>query len=112
MTGGRPVFGCVLLVDLDHFKLVRWGGEEFLAVLDSIAPEQADLTIARLLEAVRRDPIVCDGQSIRCTISIGYACFPMPGSTKEIRLETAIRLVDKALYEAKRRGRRFPHPVR
>jgi diguanylate cyclase (GGDEF)-like protein len=136
VDGIRPVFGCVLLVDLDHFKrvndtfghpagdtvlttvsqrlsatlrasdkLVRWGGEEFLAVLDSIAPEQADLTIARLLEAVRRDPIVCDGQSIRCTISIGYACFPMPGSTKEIRLETAIRLVDKALYEAKRRGR-------
>jgi diguanylate cyclase (GGDEF)-like protein len=134
--GGRPVVGCVLLVDIDHFKrvndtfghpagdavltalsqrlaatlraddnLVRWGGEEFLAVLDSISPEQADLTVARLLGAVRQDPIVCDGQSIHCTISIGYACFPMTGSIGGIRLETAIRLVDKALYEAKRRGR-------
>jgi diguanylate cyclase (GGDEF)-like protein len=134
--GGRPVSGCVLLVDMDHFKrvndtfghpagdavlttvsqrlaatlrtgdkLVRWGGEEFLAVLDSITPEQADLTIARLLGVVRQDPIVCGGQSIPCTISIGYACFPMPGLITKVPLETAIRLVDKALYEAKRRGR-------
>jgi diguanylate cyclase (GGDEF)-like protein len=134
--GERPVFGCVLLVDIDHFKrvndtfghpagdavlttvsqrlaatlragdkLVRWGGEEFLAVLDSITPEQADLTIARLLGVVRQDPIMCDGQSIHCTISIGYACFPMPGLITKVPLETAIRLVDKALYEAKRRGR-------
>jgi diguanylate cyclase (GGDEF)-like protein len=134
--GGRPVSGCVLLVDIDHFKrvndtfghpagdavlaamsqrlsatlragdkLVRWGGEEFLAVLDSITPEQADLTIARLLGVVRQGPFVCDGQSIHCTISIGYACFPMPGLITKVPLETAIRLVDKALYEAKRRGR-------
>jgi diguanylate cyclase (GGDEF)-like protein len=133
---GRPVLGCVLLVDIDHFKrvndtfghpagdavlttvsqrlaatlraddkLVRWGGEEFLAVLDSITPEQADLTIARLLGAVRQVPILCDGRSIHCTISIGYACFPMPGLITKVPLETAIRLVDKALYEAKRRGR-------
>jgi len=42
---------------------------------------------------------------IHCTISIGYASFPMMGSAPDISLETAISLVDKALYEAKRRGR-------
>jgi diguanylate cyclase (GGDEF)-like protein len=86
-------------------KLVRWGGEEFLAVLDPITPEQADRTVERLLYAVRRDPVIWNGQAIRCTISIGYACFPMPGSELEISLESAIGLSDKALYEAKRRGR-------
>jgi diguanylate cyclase (GGDEF)-like protein len=136
LDSGRLVFGCVILLDIDHFKrvndtfghpagdavlatisqrlsttlrssdkLVRWGGEEFLAVLDAIEPQEADLTITRLLDAVRRDPIECDGQSIHCTISIGYACFPFPGSTTEVRLQAAIHLVDKALYEAKRRGR-------
>lgn len=136
VDSARAVLGCVLLVDIDHFKrvndsfghpagdavlttisqrlaatlragdkLVRWGGEEFLAVLDSITPEQSDVTIARLLGAVRQQPIVCDGKSIECTISIGYACFPMPGLLTKVPLETAIRLVDKALYEAKRRGR-------
>jgi diguanylate cyclase (GGDEF)-like protein len=136
VDGARPVAGCVLLADLDHFKrindtlghpagdavlatvshrlsaalrerdkLVRWGGEEFLAVLDPITPEQADITVERLLQAVRRDPVLWEGQAIECTISIGYACFPMPGSAPEISLDSAISLVDKALYEAKRRGR-------
>jgi diguanylate cyclase (GGDEF)-like protein len=86
-------------------KLVRWGGEEFLAVLDPITPEQADRTVERLLYAVRRDPVIWNGQAIKCTISIGYACFPMAGSVMEISLESAIGLSDKALYEAKRRGR-------
>jgi diguanylate cyclase (GGDEF)-like protein len=136
VDGSRPVGGCVLLADLDHFKhindtlghpagdavlatvshrlsavlresdkLVRWGGEEFLAVLDPISPEQADKTVERLLQAVRRDPVLWNGQAIRCTISIGYACFPMAGAGTAISLENAIGLVDKALYEAKRRGR-------
>jgi diguanylate cyclase (GGDEF)-like protein len=86
-------------------KLVRWGGEEFLAVLDPITSEQADGTVERLLQAVRRDPVLWNGQAIACTISIGYACFPMAGSATEISLQSAISLIDKALYEAKRRGR-------
>ena len=108
VDGARPVGGCVLLADLDHFKrindtlghpagdavlatvslrlsaalrendkLVRWGGEEFLAVLDPITPEQADVTVKRLLQSVRRDPVMWNGQAIQCTISIGYACFPI-----------------------------------
>jgi len=136
VDGARPVGGCVLLADLDHFKrindtyghpagdavlaamsqrlsaalreqdkLVRWGGEEFLAVLGPMTPLQADLTAERLLQAVRREPVPWNGQLIRCTISIGYASFPMAGASTDITLENAISLVDKALYEAKRRGR-------
>jgi diguanylate cyclase (GGDEF)-like protein len=136
VDGARPVGGCVLLADLDHFKrindtlghpagdavlatvshrlsaalresdkLVRWGGEEFLAILDPITPDQADQTVKRLLHSMRRDPVLWNGQAIQCTISIGYACFPMSGSHAQITLENAISLVDKALYEAKRRGR-------
>lgn len=136
IDGARPVVGCVLLADLDHFKrindtlghpagdavlatvshrlsavlresdkLVRWGGEEFLAVLDPITPEQANRTVERLLQCVRRDPVLWNGQAIQCSISIGYACFPMAGSRTAISLVDAIGLVDKALYEAKRRGR-------
>jgi diguanylate cyclase (GGDEF)-like protein len=136
VDGARPVGGCVLLADLDHFKrindtlghpagdavlatvshrlsaalrendkLVRWGGEEFLAILDPITPEQANSTVLRLLQAVRRDPVLWNDQAIQCTISIGYAFFPMAGSATAISLDDAISLVDKALYEAKRRGR-------
>jgi len=49
--------------------------------------------------------VLWNGQAIKCTISIGYACFPMAGSDTQISLQSAISLIDKALYEAKRRGR-------
>ena len=118
VDGGRPVGGCVLLADLDHFKrindthghpagdavlaamsqrlaealrehdkLVRWGGEEFLAVLGPMTPAQADMTAERLLQAVRCEPVIWNGQMIHCTISIGYANFPMPGSATDISLD-------------------------
>src|SRR5262249_49490513 len=89
----------------ENDKLVRWGGEEFLAVLGPMTPAQADLTAERLLHAVRNEPVSWNGQRIHCTISIGYACFPMAGAATDITLQSAISLVDKALYEAKRRGR-------
>jgi predicted signal transduction protein with EAL and GGDEF domain len=54
---------------------------------------------------VRRDPVLWNGRTINCTISIGYAYFPMAGSETEITLDSAIGLIDKALYMAKRRGR-------
>ena len=89
----------------ENDKLVRWGGEEFLAVLGPMTPLQADQTAERLLHAVRCEPVPWSGQQIHCTISIGYANFPMAGAATHITLESAISLVDKALYEAKRRGR-------
>ena len=112
-TWGHPA-GDAVLATVSHRlsaalresdKLVRWGGEEFLAILDPITPEQANSTVERLLHAVRRDPVLWNGQVIQCTISIGYGFFPMAGSQTEISLDSAISLVDKALYEAKRRGR-------
>jgi diguanylate cyclase (GGDEF)-like protein len=89
----------------ENDKLVRWGGEEFLAVLGPMTPAQADLTAERLLQAVRCEPVMWNGHMIHCTISIGYASFPMAGSATDISLDSAISLVDKALYVAKRRGR-------
>jgi diguanylate cyclase (GGDEF)-like protein len=85
--------------------LVRWGGEEFLALLGPMTASQADFTAQRLLQTVRCEPVVWQGQMIQCTVSIGYGSFPMEGSATDISLDSAIRLVDKALYEAKRRGR-------
>jgi diguanylate cyclase (GGDEF)-like protein len=112
-TFGHPAGDVVLttlsrrlaLVLRETDKLVRWGGEEFLAVLDAISPADAHLTIERLLQTVRQEPVVWNGQTISCSISIGYACFPLRGTTPVSSLETAITLVDKALYEAKRGGR-------
>jgi diguanylate cyclase (GGDEF)-like protein len=134
--GGAPFRGCVLLIDLDHFKrvndtfghpagdailaavgnrmtkalrardlLVRWGGEEFLALLDPMSDAELNATTHRILNAMREEPVSWNGQKIHCTVSIGCARFPMRGTAIPVSLERAIGLVDKALYEAKRRGR-------
>jgi diguanylate cyclase (GGDEF)-like protein len=85
--------------------LVRWGGEEFLAVLPRLTDAQLAMTARRLLESVSAEPIEWQGQTIRCTVSIGYASFPMRGATGNISLSRALSLADEALYQAKRGGR-------
>lgn len=131
----RRFQGCVLLIDLDHFKrindlfghpggdavlqavaqrlsdslrdcdtLVRWGGEEFLAVLPPMTRDQLTTAVRRLLAVVQDKPILWRSQVIPCTISIGYSVFPVEPDV-EVSLDRAIALVDKALYEAKKRGR-------
>lgn len=132
----RSFTGCVLLIDLDHFKrindffghpggdavlqavarrlaeslrendtLVRWGGEEFLVVLPAMSRERLTTTVRRLLAVVQDKPILWRNQVIPCTISIGYSVFPVSFGAAEVSLDRAIALVDKALYEAKKRGR-------
>ncbi len=132
----RRFTGCVLLIDLDHFKrindffghpggdavlqavarrladslrendtLVRWGGEEFLVVLPAMSRERLTTTVRRLLAAIQDKPILWRNQVIPCTISIGYSVFPVSFGATEVSLDRAIALVDKALYEAKKRGR-------
>jgi diguanylate cyclase (GGDEF)-like protein len=85
--------------------LLRWGGEEFLAVLPPISDAALAITAHRLLHAVSGDLLSWHGEMIHCTTSIGYASFPLPGMTTSISLDRAISLADKALYQAKRRGR-------
>ena len=132
----RSFHGCLLLIDVDHFKrindvlghptgdavltalgerlsgslrdrdtLVRWGGEEFLAVLEPLSEADLNATVGRLLNIVETSPIQANGQSVDCTVSIGCARFPIQGAAIDIALERAITLVDKALYRAKSAGR-------
>jgi diguanylate cyclase (GGDEF)-like protein len=106
---GDHVLACIgkrlaaTLRDSDTF--VRWGGEEFLAVLPRLTDAQLVATARRLLDAVSGEPVRWEGETIRCTVSIGYASFPMRGVKTNISLHRALSLADEALYQAKRRGR-------
>ena len=82
--------------------LVRYGGEEFIALL----PGASTKSIKRVAEKIRRyieeHTIRHNSQDIKITISIGGTSFP------EIECEDTDKLVeiaDKALYEAKDTGR-------
>ena len=88
----------------DSDALVRWASEVFLVLAGPMSDAQLNLAVRRLLTALRSEPIAWSGHSIRCTVSVGYASFPIQGAAVDISLDRAITLVDKALRQAKRLG--------
>ena len=86
-------------------QVVRWGGEEFLILVDGGSEEQADLLAQRLLAALASLPVVADTRHMAVTTSIGYASFPLQPNGLEVGWDQALDLVDAAMYLAKTRGR-------
>jgi diguanylate cyclase (GGDEF)-like protein len=80
--------------------LGRYGGEEFVALLDDTLPEQAMHVATRLCRRVHRLDIPLDDHPTLLTISIGIA-MRRDGDDVESLLERA----DKAMYSAKLNGR-------
>lgn len=83
--------------------IVRYGGEEFLAILPKTGPEGA----ANVAEKVRRTieefsfPFEDSQPGGKLTVSLGVACFPQHA----VDGENLVDLADNALYKAKREGR-------
>jgi two-component system, cell cycle response regulator len=84
-------------------SVARWGGEEFLVILQDVSPEVAAAIGERLRSRVGRSPIALSGQAaeVPVTISVGIAL--MQPEYKDAR--QLIEAADKALYRAKSNGR-------
>jgi diguanylate cyclase (GGDEF)-like protein len=87
--------------------LIRWGGEEFLLVCRSANRDEAYIFAGRVLAAVANQPFdTGTGYSIQLTCSLGWAPFPWSlGSVLAVSMDHVLRLADRGLYVAKRRGR-------
>jgi len=82
--------------------LVRYGGEEFLAILPAAASEDLRLIGERIRRASEESAHPEGDQIIRVTISIGGAAYPNQNVEKET---TLLELADDSLYKAKETGR-------
>ncbi len=86
----------------DGDTLMRYGGEEFLAIL----PGAGNATVREVAERIRRvvesTTISVDQSEIRVTISLGAVTLDAEAST---RLDDVIRQADAAMYESKKSGR-------
>ncbi|MDQ0313893.1 GGDEF domain-containing protein [Amorphus orientalis] len=121
-----------LLLDLDHFKRVndthghaagdevlrasvariretlrthdvfgRIGGEEFAVVFSEVDETDAQAFAERLRARLAAEPVVWRDVPIEVSVSIGVAV----AGASEKRVEALLEDADRALYEAKRRGR-------
>ena len=68
--------------------LVRWGGEEFLVLARATRRDEARVVAERIRRAVAdREFLLPDGERLRKTCSIGFACFPfVPDAAAPVEL--------------------------
>lgn len=82
--------------------LIRYGGEEFLAVLPFADADEAAGVAERIRRAIAETPVPNGREAIPVTVSAGVACWPQAPVESEMEL---VDLADAALYLAKRGGR-------
>ena len=84
----------------DGDKVFRYGGEEFVIILNRITPEACLEITNRILELVRNNQLIYKGESINVTMSIGTTKYDK-GDTPDSLIDRA----DKALYKSKTGGK-------
>jgi diguanylate cyclase (GGDEF)-like protein len=88
----------------DGDKVFRYGGEEFIIILNRLNnPKCKDIT-SRLLKLVSDNKLIYKGENIKVTMSIGTTTL-QPHDTPD----SLINRADKALYVAKSNGKNQMH---
>jgi two-component system cell cycle response regulator len=80
----------------------RYGGEEFLIVLNRCNPDSAVSRAENLRQAIGGKPIAAGSESLQVTISMGVALSP---DYRTGSVEGIVHAADVALYAAKESGR-------
>lgn len=102
----RELGGQLAALRRDSDVTVRWGGEEFLLLLQDV-----DATgVLAIAERLRRDiaaKTFKDGRGggVRLTCSIGFSMHPLATRVDKGTFDAALELADLALYRAKHLGR-------
>ena len=79
----------------------RYGGDEFVILLSDTEPEGAQVVAEKLRNDISSLAVGSLDRPARTSASIGVVTYPQDGTS----IETLIADVDKAMYEAKRRGK-------
>lgn len=90
-----------LMSNLRSFDLVgRWGGEEFVVVIQNVDRTQLRTMAERLCVLIKESSFWYESESISVTASVG-ATLPRPGDT----VKSLVQRSDKLMYQSKRQGR-------
>ncbi|MHC9542414.1 MAG: diguanylate cyclase [Vulcanimicrobiota bacterium] len=80
--------------------VARFGGEEFIIILDNATLEAAVTVAEKIMDCLRNSPVILEGSASTPTISIGIAPYEETTSYHNLLKEA-----DKALFRAKKSGR-------
>jgi diguanylate cyclase (GGDEF)-like protein len=87
----------------DNDMVIRWGGEEFLIVLDGVPADKVGDVAERIRKNIEAKKIILpNGKEVRVTASLGVACTKVDGT---FSFDELFLIGDKRLYKAKRMGR-------
>lgn len=93
----KAVKSCIREIDL----LGRFGGEEFVIILPDTSKDGATFVAERIRQQIERQQIKAYDETLKVTISIGVATFPIDAKGHEELIDKS----DWALYRAKKMGR-------
>jgi diguanylate cyclase (GGDEF)-like protein len=95
---GEVIKGMVREIDVAS----RYGGDEFTVILPQTGPEGAQIIAERIRQRIEETNFLASyGLRVRITASLGIACFPEHGRTKDDLIARA----DQAMYQVKGRGK-------
>ena len=81
-----------------HDTVARWGGDEFLVLLEGLADDHAALAVVRRVIAVVAEPIQHLGEEVAVTTSVGVALWT---AGDDVGTDEVIRHADAAMYQVK-----------
>jgi diguanylate cyclase (GGDEF)-like protein len=82
----------------DH--VARWGGEEFLILLNNTKSQRAVEIMERIRQAIENMTLIEGSQAVSITMTFGVCQYDGKGS-----FDSCIVKADKALYQGKKSGR-------
>ncbi|MCA1847199.1 MAG: bifunctional diguanylate cyclase/phosphodiesterase, partial [Actinobacteria bacterium] len=81
--------------------LARFGGDEFVVLLEDLASEEDAITVTERILTDLRDPFRVEGRDVAVTASIGVVL----GDNTQASPDHCLRDADMAMYRAKARGK-------
>jgi len=78
----------------------RWGGEEFMAIIDDADEKALYSSAERIRKAVEKTPVECANKILRATVSIGTTVV-----RENDTVDSIVKRADDLMYQSKQKGK-------